>query len=55
MPTAVNSGMLCAPLYPFAVMGIGFSTVQKQLRKLAVLSSRELESVAPESLGVAVG
>lgn len=53
--TAVNSGMLCAPLYPFAVMGIGFSTVQKLLRKLAALSRRELESVAPGRVGVAIG
>jgi hypothetical protein len=53
--TAVNSGMLCAPLYPFAVMGIGFSTAQKLLRKIAALSRRELESVAPERVGIAIG
>jgi hypothetical protein len=53
--TAVNSGMLCAPLYPLAVMGIGFSTAQKLLRKLAALSRRELESVAPERVGIAAG
>lgn len=52
--TAVNSGMLCAPLYPFALMGIGLSVIHKRLRKLATLSTRELESVAPERLGVAI-
>lgn len=52
---AVNSAMLCAPLYPFALMGIGVSAIQRRLRKLSALSKRELESVAPESLGAAIG
>lgn len=52
---AVNSGMLCAPLYPLALMGIGFSTLQRRLKKFAALSRRELESVAPEQLGIATG
>lgn len=30
---AVNNGMLCAPLYPFALMGVGFSTLQKGLKR----------------------
>lgn len=51
---AVNSGMLCAPLFPFALMGIGLSTLQKRLRKFSALSRRELESVAPERLGIAI-
>lgn len=51
---AVNSGMLCAPLYPFVLMGIGFSTLQKRLRKLAVLSGPELDRVAPAGPGLAV-
>lgn len=50
---AVNCGMLCAPLFPFALMGIGLSTLRKHLRKFSALSRRELESVAPERLGVA--
>lgn len=49
----VNSGMLCAPLLPLALMGIGFSALQKRLRKFATLSRRDLESVAPERLGIA--
>ena len=53
--TAINSGMLCAPVYPFAVMGIGFSTVQALLRKLAALSRWELETIAPEAAGIAAG
>ena len=51
---AVNSGMLCAPLYPFALMGIGLSTLRTHLRKFAALSRRELESVAPERPGIAI-
>lgn len=51
---AVNSGMLCAPLYPLALMGVGFSALQKRLRKFATLSRRDLESVAPERLGIAL-
>lgn len=51
---AVNSGMLCAPLYPFALMGVGFSTLQKGLSKLAVLSRWEFERVAPAGPGLAV-
>lgn len=51
---AVNSGMLCAPLYPFALMGIGFSTLRRHLRKFATLSRRELESVAPYRPGIAI-
>lgn len=50
----VNSGMLCAPLFPLALMGVGFSALQKKLRKFATLSRRDLESVAPERLGVAM-
>jgi hypothetical protein len=53
--TAINSGMLCAPLYPFAVMGIGFSSAQALFRKLAALSRRELETIAPERVGIAAG
>lgn len=52
---AVNSGMLCVLLYPLAFMGIGLSTLQRHLRKFAALSRRELESVAPDRLGIAVG
>jgi hypothetical protein len=50
---AVNCGMLCAPLFPFVLMGIGVSTLRKHLRKFSALSRRELESVAPERLGLA--
>jgi len=49
---AVNSGMACAPLYPFTLMGIGFSFLQTRLRKFTALSRRELESVAPEAPGI---
>lgn len=52
---AVNSGVACAPLYPVALMGVGLSTLQKHLRKFTALSRRELESVAPERPGVAIG
>ena len=52
---AVNSGMLCVLLYPLALMGIGLSTLNRHLRKFAALSRRELESVAPDRLGIAVG
>jgi len=51
---AVNSGMLCAPLCPFVLMGIGFSTLQKRLGKFAALSRRELDGIAPERLGIAI-
>jgi hypothetical protein len=51
---AVNSGMLCAPLYPLALMGVGLATLQKCLRKFAALSRRELETVAPDGKGIAI-
>lgn len=51
---AVNSGMFCAFLYPFALMGLGLSTLQRSLRKFAALSRTELKSVAPERFGIAI-
>lgn len=50
---AVNSGMLCAPFYPFALMGIGLSALRERLGKFSALSRRELESIAPGRLGIA--
>jgi hypothetical protein len=51
---AVNSGMLCAPLDPFALLGIGVSAIQSRLRNFSALSRQELESVAPDGLGIAI-
>lgn len=51
---AVNSGMLCAPLYPLALMGIGFSALRKRLKKFATLSRRDLKRIAPDRLGIAI-
>ena len=51
---ALNSGMFCVPLYPFALMGMGFCTLRRSLRKFAALSGRELKSIAPGRLGAAI-
>ena len=51
---AVNSGMLCAPFYPLALMGIGLSALHKRLTRFSAPSRRELESVAPGRLSAAV-
>lgn len=52
---AVNSAMLCAPLYPLALLGIGLSAIQRRLRKFSALSRRELESMAPDAFRAASG
>jgi hypothetical protein len=52
---AVNSGMLRIPLFPLALMGIGFSMLQKHLKTFAALSRRDLESLSADRLSLAVG
>jgi hypothetical protein len=43
----INSGMLCAPIYPFVLMDVGLSALKKRIKNFASLSEPDFAKVGP--------